>query len=255
MTDKSSSSGSNAGLRARYDKEAEQYDAVRYDSAEGRFFQGLEVGLLRAWLGLSPGTRVLDIPAGTGRLSVALASTGATVIGADISANMLVLAAAKRDLENGRHAHFTQSSGSALPFPDDTFDAVISFKFFHLIPNELKPQFVREMSRVLKPGKILVAEFNSPFYGGLLAALRYYFRKTHPGGMRTKCLFPDQVAPLFDGLEVIRTCGVKLPFSGAFAAVVGRSVAESFNLWFGRLPGLKYLTYAIIVVARKPSVP
>ena len=73
--------------------------------------------------------------------------------------------------------------------------------------------------------------------------------------MRTKCLFPDQVAPLFDGLEVIRTYGVKRPFSGAFAAVVGRSVAESVNLWFGRLPGLKYLTYAIIVVARKPSVP
>ena len=33
----------------------------------------------------------------------------------------------------------------------------------------------------------------------------------------------------------------------------GRRRADAFNLWFGRLPGLKYLAYTIIVEARKPA--
>jgi ubiquinone/menaquinone biosynthesis C-methylase UbiE len=240
-------------LRASYDKEARQYDERRYHSADGRLFNNLELTVLRSWLGLNSKSKVLDVPAGTGRLSWALAETGATVVGADISANMLGVAASKQDASDA-DVHFTQGSGTQLPFADDTFDAVVSFKFFHLIPNERKQSFVREMARVLKPGKPLVIEFNSPYYGGVLAGLRYYFRKKHPGGMRMKCIFPDQVPALFAGLDVTRTAGVKLPLSGALAAVFGSRATEAFNLWFGRLPGLRYLSYAIIIEARKPAL-
>jgi demethylmenaquinone methyltransferase / 2-methoxy-6-polyprenyl-1,4-benzoquinol methylase len=243
-----------AGLRHSYDRGAARYDVRRYHSAEGRLFSALEVSLLRDWLPLAPGVRVLDVPAGTGRLSHALGATGATVIGADISGNMLREAAAKRS-EEGPGVHFAQASGTHLPFEDGTFDAVVSFKFFHLIPNDQKPVFVRELVRVLKAGGPLVIEFNSPFYGGFLAAFRYYFRKKQPGGMRTKCLFPDQVSGLFSGLEVTRKQGVKLPFSGALARLVGGRVTASLNRWFGRLPALRYLTYAIIIEARKPAAP
>jgi ubiquinone/menaquinone biosynthesis C-methylase UbiE len=246
------STSSDTGLRGSYDREAEGYDALRYHSAEGRLFSDLEVMLLRSWLSLVPGTRVLDVPAGTGRLSIALASTGATVVGADISANMLRMAAAKRVAANGKHVHFTQGSGAQLPFADDTFDAVVSFKFFHLIPIDRKLLFIREMTRVLKPGRSLVIEFNSPFYGGILGGLRYYLRKKHPGGMRMKCIFPDQIPRLFAGLDVTRKQGVKLPLSGALAAIIGRRPTAALNSWFGRLPGARYLTYAIIIEACKP---
>lgn len=239
-------------MRASYDRDAPHYDERRYHSAEGRLFSDLELTVLRSWLALTPESRVLDVPAGTGRLTFGLAGTGATVVGVDLSANMLRVAASKRDPNDGKRVHFTQSSGVQLPFRDNTFDAVVSFKFFHLIPNDRKPLFMREMIRVLKPGKTLVVEFNSPFYGGILAALRYYFRKKHPGGMRMKCIFPDQVPVLFSGVEVNRKCGVKLPFSGALAALVGRPAMNAANLWFGRLPGARYLTYAIIIEARKP---
>jgi ubiquinone/menaquinone biosynthesis C-methylase UbiE len=240
------------GLRHSYDREAERYDEHRYHSAEGRLFSELEIAVLRSCLELSQGAKILDIPAGTGRLSFPVSATlGATVIGADISRNMLRVADAKR--EAGNTVHFTQASGTQLPFRDDTFDAVLSFKFFHLVPNDRKRLFIREMARVLKPGKPLVVEFNSPFYGGILATIRYYFRKKHPGGMRMKCIFPDQISDLFAGLEVRTTRGVKLPLSGYLVRIVGRPAVEALELGFGRLPGIKYLTYAIIVEARKPA--
>jgi hypothetical protein len=106
---------------------------------------------------------------------------------------------------------------------------------------------------VLKPGCPLIVEFNSPFYGGVLAAFRYYAgTKKHLGGMRKKCLFPDQVSGLFRGLRIARRCGVKLPCAGAVAGVLGTRLTEAINLWFGRVPGLRYLSYAIIIEARKP---
>jgi ubiquinone/menaquinone biosynthesis C-methylase UbiE len=251
-TGESDAAASNvdARLRHAYDKGAAKYDGARYKSAEGRFFSRLELDILRAWLPLSEGHRLLDVPAGTGRLSIDLGRSGATIVGADISANMLKMAAAKR-ADRG-NVHFMQGSGAELPFADATFDAVISFKFFHLIPNDLKLTFVREMTRVLKPGQPLVIEFNSPFYGVVLAWFRYYFRKKQPGGMRMKCLFPDQIPVLFEGLRVTRVQGVKLPFSGALSRVIGHSATAALNTAVGRLPIVKYLSYAIIIEARKP---
>lgn len=241
----------DAGLRGSYDREAAQYDERRYHSIEGRLFSDMEISLLRQWLALRPGDRVLDVPAGTGRLSFAVADTGARVVGADISANMLRMASGKRTAHAGARVGFAQGSGVALPFADNTFDAVISFKFFHLISNDRKQAFIREMARVLKPGRPLVVEFNSPFYGFVMAGFRYYFRKKHPGGMRMKCIFPDQIGPLFDGLEVTRVVGVKVPFAGALSRIIGRAATERLDRWFGRLAGAKYLSYAIMIEARK----
>jgi ubiquinone/menaquinone biosynthesis C-methylase UbiE len=243
----------DASLARFYDQEAVHYDARRYESTEGRLFNDLELTVLKEWLPLRRDARILDLPAGTGRLSVALAEQGPALVGGDISVNMLQMALTKARSRQVRRARFAQMSGTQLPFRDNTFDAVISFKFFHLVPNDRKRAFVREMTRVLKPGAPLVIEFNSPFYGGVLAAFRYYFRKRQAGGMRVKCLFPDQVAPLFEGLEVTHRRGVKLPFAAAMSAVLGRRATDALNLWVGRVPGVRYLAYAIIIEARKPA--
>jgi ubiquinone/menaquinone biosynthesis C-methylase UbiE len=240
-------------LRGSYDQEAGRYDERRYRSAEGRLFSALELGVLRTSLGDLHGLRVLDVPAGTGRMAIGLAGMGARVCGGDISKGMLMAAAAKAEDSGAQGVHFAQVNAAHLPFADDTFDAVMSFKFFHLIPNDVKPVLIREMVRVLKPGRKLITEFNSPFYGGVLAFLRYYFRKAHPGGMRMKCIFPDQVTALFADLKVTRRYGVKLPLSGLLGSVVGRRVVESANSFVGGLPGLRYLCYAIIIEAEKPQ--
>lgn len=255
MTDGKQQSTWDTGLRKGYDRGAHQYDAMRYRSREGQLFSRLELGLLEDILPTGPGRWILDVPAGTGRLSTHIGRGGARVVGGDLSLNMLKEAASKAREAAQADLWFSQINAGQLPFRDGTFDAVVSFKFFHLVPNDVKPVLIREMVRVLKPGGLLVAEFNSPYYGGLLAFLRYYFRKKHPGGMRMKCLFPDQVKTLFDGLTVRQVHGVKLPLSGTAEAVVGRNAVDAINHWWGRLPGLRYLSYALIVEAEKPSTP
>lgn len=239
--------------RRAYNVAAADYDETRYESAEGRFFNDIEVDILRDWLRPSAGVKILELPAGTGRLAVPLAATGATVVGGDISENMLRVAHEKKLREGVSHAHFAQVNGLALPFADNTFDAVTSFKFFHLVPNELKRSFIQEMARVTKAGGTVVIEFNSPYYGGALAFYRYYFRKAKPGAMRQKCLFPDQVAVLFEGLSVRRRLGVKLPFAGALARVVGYESVATLNRFVGAIPGIRYLAYAVLIEAVKPT--
>ena len=245
--------GWDSNLRKGYDEEAAQYDAKRYVSAEGRSFSRMEMRVLRDRLTPSAGPRVLDVPAGTARLSIGLAESGAKVVAGDISLNMLQMGVSKAGETPDVPVTFAQVNVASLPFPDATFDAVISFKFFHLIPNEVKPALIREMARVLRPGGKLVAEFNSPYYGGVLAFFRYYFRKKHPGGMRMKCLFPDQIPSLFEGLNVVMRQGVKVPFGGALSLVLGDSAVDALSLWLGRVPALRYLCYAVIIEAHKPA--
>jgi SAM-dependent methyltransferase len=76
-------------------------------------------------LGLSPGTRVLDVACGTGNLTLPAARTGAAVTGVDIAPNLL---------EQGRTAaaaeklaiDFHEGDAEALPYADASFDVVMS---------------------------------------------------------------------------------------------------------------------------------
>jgi len=145
--------------RRAYNDAAAQYDAERYESTEGRFFNDFEIEILEEWLRPRPGLKVLELPAGTGRVAVPLAKRGATVIGGDISENMLRVAIDKKQREGASSAHFAQVNGLGLPFADETFDAVTSFKFFHLVPDHLKRTFIEEMARVTKVGGKVVIEF------------------------------------------------------------------------------------------------
>ena len=70
-----------------------------------------------------PGERILDIAAGTGTSSAAIAKSGATVVALDFSPGMIA---------EGRRRHpkleFVEGDAARLPFGDDEFDAVtISF--------------------------------------------------------------------------------------------------------------------------------
>lgn len=102
------------------------------------------------------GERILDIAAGTGTSSAALAKTGATVIAADFSPGMI---------EEGRKRHpnieFVEADAEKLPFGDNEFDAVtISFGLRNI--NDPKAA-LGEMYRVLKPGgRLVICEFSRP---------------------------------------------------------------------------------------------
>lgn len=94
---------------------------------------------------LQPLMRVLEIGTGSGSLLHTLRRRGMDVVGVDISSERIVEA----------HARFgdmsiRQTEGVALPYPDASFDAVLSFDVIEHIPDP--DAHLEEVRRVLKPG-------------------------------------------------------------------------------------------------------
>ena len=111
------------------------------------------------------GERVLDVCCGTGSLALTLkASLGArgSVHGIDASPEMIDLARHKA-LKAGMEMDFRVGLAQALPFPDKTFDLVVSQLAIHHLPGDLKVRAFGEMYRVLKPkGRCVIVDFEPP---------------------------------------------------------------------------------------------
>ncbi|HVA86114.1 MAG TPA: class I SAM-dependent methyltransferase [Candidatus Saccharimonadales bacterium] len=138
----------------------ERYDAAasRYDRWWAPVLAPTALRLLReldAFLAARPQATALDIGTGTGTLTLAAARRwpGARIIGTDLSAGMLAVAAARaRDelpTDAGR-LRFETGPADALPLPDASVDAVMSSFVFQLVPD--RPAAMREARRVLRPG-------------------------------------------------------------------------------------------------------
>src|SRR5881296_1463914 len=76
-------------------------------------------------LGVTPGTRLLDVGCGAGQLALIAARAGARVVGCDIATNWLEKARARADAE-GLEITFEEGDAESLPYDDAQFDAVIS---------------------------------------------------------------------------------------------------------------------------------
>jgi ubiquinone/menaquinone biosynthesis C-methylase UbiE len=140
-----------------------RYDLLVWVASRGRerAFREEQVGLAR----LAAGEFVLDIGCGTGAFAVAakrrVGSTGA-VHGIDASPEMIGRAH-KKAQKAGVEVVFETAVAEALPFPDATFDAVLSTLVLHHLPKEALWQCIFEMRRVLKPGgRLLVLDIGGP---------------------------------------------------------------------------------------------
>lgn len=103
-------------------------------------------------LNLKPGTRVLDVAAGTGTSGIFLAERfGCEVVGIDFSGKN-VQEANRRALTVGlaERASFRWADAERLPFADGSFDALICECSLCLFPD--KPAAACEFARVLAPG-------------------------------------------------------------------------------------------------------
>ena len=100
--------------------------------------------------------KVLDVACGTGDMVVELLRQGCSVMGVDLSEEMLAIA--KRKVGSGE---WRVADAEQLPFGDATFDAVTCAfgvrNFVHL------EQGLHEMLRVLKPGgRLVILELATP---------------------------------------------------------------------------------------------
>ena len=114
--------------------------------------------------GAGPGVRLLDVASGPGYGAARAAARGADVVGVDVSAEMVALAA-----ELHPAIDFRVADAGALPFPDASFDAVVSNL---LMPHVADlPAVAAELARVLRPGGRLALSTWDPDAPGFLRAL------------------------------------------------------------------------------------
>jgi ubiquinone/menaquinone biosynthesis C-methylase UbiE len=113
---------------------------------------------------IAGGEDVLDVGCGTGTLAVAAAraAPGVNVTGLDADASILARAR-KRAADEGLEIAFGEGMSTALPYPDASFDLVLSTLFFHHLPDEAKSRTATELARVLRPGgRLVVGDLGRP---------------------------------------------------------------------------------------------
>jgi ubiquinone/menaquinone biosynthesis C-methylase UbiE len=103
---------------------------------------------------LGSGNSTLDVGCGTGALAMAAKArvgSGGQVCGVDPSPQM-VARARRKAAKAGVDVKFETAAVEALPFPDATFDAVLSSLMLHHLTEEGRRQGIGEIARVLRPG-------------------------------------------------------------------------------------------------------
>src|SRR6266702_2786609 len=122
--------------------------------------------------GFAAGQRVLEIGCGTGNLAVRVkrAHPGVELVGSD--PDPLALARAQRKAPGLAGIRFERGYAQRLPYPDASFDRVLSALMLHHLDHDTKVAAAAEVSRVLRPGGSLhLVDFAGQTHGvhGFLA--------------------------------------------------------------------------------------
>lgn len=143
--------------REYYDDFSATYEDRRHHGYH-KLIDDLEVGIVKRYL---RGGRVLEAGCGTGLI---LSRLGPGAVGLDLSPGMLSLA-------RQRGLNIVQGSVDGLPFADDAFDTVVSFKVLPHVP--AIQQALSDLARVTRPGGHLILEFyNRRSLRGLVKLLK-----------------------------------------------------------------------------------
>jgi ubiquinone/menaquinone biosynthesis C-methylase UbiE len=145
-----------SAVRLIYQLGAGVYDQARIDVIASD--EAVLLPLLRAALAHKPTPRVLDVATGTARVPLLLAAQpwfDGAIDGLDLTPAMLARAQAKIGAAGlGARIALRQGDGCNLPWPDASFDLVISLEALEFFPRPRRA--LAEMARVLKPGGVLI---------------------------------------------------------------------------------------------------
>ncbi|MGA8272532.1 MAG: class I SAM-dependent methyltransferase [Candidatus Sulfotelmatobacter sp.] len=161
------------------------YDEVRYTKASDLYKKQVTENAYRKLVGPLAGKRILDVGCGTGRGLAGFAGQANLAIGADASHEMLLRAAQK--VASHPASSVVRSYAQQLPFPAGYFDVATALNFLHLFSLEAQRDMITEMKRVVKPGGVLVLEFDNALHGIVVGPYKRWSQKERgsmPGEIR-----------------------------------------------------------------------
>jgi ubiquinone/menaquinone biosynthesis C-methylase UbiE len=150
-----------------FDVFASQYEdavdqSVSFTGRDSAFFALRKVEVLesivQSMVGRLEGLSVLDVGCGTGTTDRYLRARVGSLCGVDVSEEMLTKARS-----NVRDVDYRWYDGEKLPFPDESFDAVVAICVLHHVPMSNRFKFVNEMVRVTRTNGVVAVFEHNPF--------------------------------------------------------------------------------------------
>jgi len=160
-------------VKSDYDKNATDYDRVRFGTHGGQYVDKKEQGFVA---GIIKASRVLEVGTATGRFAASLTQRGSEYTGVDLSQKML-----RATFERTNHsASLIQMDGSQLGFRD-YFDYVLCIRTFHFLQKPVEA--LQGMLSALKPGGVALVTFETDnflrrflLFFGLGTSEQYYYK-------------------------------------------------------------------------------
>ena len=182
---------------------------------------------------LHAGWRVLDVATGNGNAAIAAARHGCTVVGIDYVPALLERGR-ERAAAEGLEVELLEADAEALPFPDASFDAVISVFGSMFAPDHART--AAEMLRVCRPGGTIALASWTPdsFIGELFRTVGA--RVAPPAGLQSPMLWGTEahLRELF-GNALASLAVAERTFTFRFRSA--EEFAWFFRTWYG--PTLK----------------
>jgi len=179
--------------------------------------------------GLPKGSKVLDVGCGTGHLTNWIKEKGYDTCGIEPSNEMYNYAR-----KNFPDIEIKKAISSNIPYPDDSFDLVVSFEVLRYLDDMENRKTYHEFHRVLKPGGVFFVTQVNMFS----ADLYYFFHKTKSviskitNSTHHHCNFTTSAAQIKQvkdaGFRSVKTVGVfwgSVRFLYKFGKKVGGSYA------------------------------
>ena len=118
--------------------------------------------------GLDPGADVLELGSGPGLTTDVLRERTARLTAVELDPR---LAASLQERMKNTNVEVVETDATAMPFPDGSFSAVLSFTMLHHVPPvTLQNQLLAEAWRVLRPGGVFAGSDTAP---GVLSQLAH----------------------------------------------------------------------------------
>jgi SAM-dependent methyltransferase len=222
------------GDRALKDKHRAIWAMGDYPAVAATVIPNLGAVLVEACR-IGPGQRVLDIACGPGNVAVPAALAGADVVAGDLTPDLLEAGRALAE-QRGVRIDWQVADAEALPFDENSFDAVLSCVGVMFAPNHQAS--ADELVRVCKPGGIIGMINWTPegFVGDMFAAMKPYVPPAPPGAQppplwgseaHVRALFGERVTDLDTRRETVTVdCfGTPEEFRDFFKANYGPTTA------------------------------